>query len=308
MITLQTTRFRAVVSPEHGAILTDLVWLAPGGREMPLLYSPAGTKPTTVAPNFMGLWTMLPFANRAFDCVIDDGTRRFTVPVNDPAKASNIHGFGWQSVWQVTRQDASSLVMEHARAGVTDPYSYRATLGIELGADLVRIALSITNLAQHALPYGAGFHPWFNAAPDSHFRMASGGRLALGEDYRATGLVSHADGGPFAEAAPVGALAQELAVSVVDWVDEAVLTTSSLGLALHIDASPNFRHPVLWAPAGSNFVCFEPQSHGIGAPGIAAARAITPLAQLQPGETLEGWMTIRPKKAPAQGPGQGMPW
>jgi aldose 1-epimerase len=297
MITLRTPRFTAAISPENGAILASLTWKAPDGREHAVLYSPDGAEPGRTSPNFMGLWAMLPFANRAFDCLIDDGVQRFTVPVNDPARASNIHGFGWQSKWQVVEQvaerETSAVVMAHERAGADDPYAYRAVLRIELGPRLARIGLSITNLADRTLPYGAGFHPWFNAAPDSRFSFISRGALALGPDFRASGLVEHAEGGPFADSAPVGKLPRELAVSAVDWTGEAVLATPSLGLALHIDASPNFRHPVLWAPPGADFVCFEPQSHGIGAPGLHAARAITPLAQLHPGETLRGWMTIR---------------
>jgi aldose 1-epimerase len=296
MITLTTPRFTARVSPKHGAILTSLDWQAPSGRKQALLYSPAGAQPTTAAPNFMGLWAMLPFANRAFDGLIDDGQQRFTVPVNDPAKASNIHGFGWQSGWDIVRQDATSLVMAHERSGATDPYAYRAVLTIELGDALVRVSLSITNLADQALPYGAGFHPWFNVAPDTTFRFASRGAIAFGESFRAAGLTEHADGGPFRGGVPVGTLRHELAVSAVDWTGEAVLATPSQGLALHIDASPNFRHPVLWAPAGADFVCFEPQSHCIGAPSLSAARVITPLARLHLGEVLSGWMTIRPEE------------
>lgn len=294
MITLQNDRFTADISPAHGAILTRLRWRAPSGREHAMLYSPEGAVPGLDAPNFMGLWSMLPFANRAFDCVIDDGEQRFLVPVNDPSKASNIHGFGWQSAWQVTEHDPPALVMVHERRGTTDPYAYHAALRIELGEAMVRLNLSIINQAAFALPYGAGFHPWFNASSDSIFTMESGGAMALGPEYRATGLTEHTSGGPFAQGAAVGQLAQELAVSAVDWSGEAVLATPSRHLALHIDASPNFRHPVLWTPPGAEFVCFEPQNHGIGAPSLATAREITPLAKLQPGETLSGWMTIRP--------------
>lgn len=296
MITLKTDRFTAKISPEHGAILTSLVWRGPGERSHALLYSPAGSQPGTSAPNFMGLWAMLPFANRAFDCIIDDGGQRFTVPVNDPAKASNIHGFGWQSAWEVAGQDASSLTLAHGRKDRDDPYTYRAVLRIEIGDDQARISLSVTNHATRALPYGAGFHPWFNASADSVFTFVSRGALALGHEYRATGLMGHPGGGPFANGEAVGKLAKELAVSAVDWTGEAVLSTPSQHLALHIDASPNFRHPVLWTPPGADFVCFEPQSHGIGAPSVEAARKITPLAQLRPGETLSGWMTIRPSE------------
>jgi aldose 1-epimerase len=49
---------------------------------------------------------------------------------------------------------------------------------------------------------------------------------------------------------------------------------------------------VVWAPAGADFLCVEPQSHAAGAPSEAVVRAASPLRRLQPGEALEGWMRV----------------
>jgi aldose 1-epimerase len=49
---------------------------------------------------------------------------------------------------------------------------------------------------------------------------------------------------------------------------------------------------VVWAPPHADFLCIEPQSHGIGAPSEPAAREATPMARLSPGEILTGWMRI----------------
>ena len=88
----------------------------------------------------------------------------------------------------------------------------------------------------------------------------------------------------------------ELALGIVGWRREAVVETPSAGLRLRLDASANLRHPVLWTPPDADFVCLEPQSHGLGAASEEAARAVTPLARLGPGETLEGWMEIGPEE------------
>ncbi len=291
---LQAHGFRARIMPAVGSILASLDWHAPSGKVHPLLFSPQGSVPTTDAPNFLGAWAMVPFANRAFDCLIDDGTQCFMVPVNDPAKTGNIHGFGWQSPWNVTEKTSNRLVTAHQRSGADDPYVYEAAQTVTLLADHVRLDLSVTNHADRALPFGLGFHPWFACASDTSLMMSSRSALVLGPGYRATGRTDFADGGPFSAGRIVRDLAGELALSYVGWVGDAVFSTPSHGLSISIGASDSFCHPVLWSPPGADFVCFEPQSHGIGAPGNAMARSITPLARLEPGETLSGWMTIMP--------------
>ena len=297
-VILKAHGFRARIIPSVGSIVASLDWHAPSGKVHPLLFSPQGAVPTTEAPNFMGAWAMVPFANRAFDCLIDDGIERFTVPVNDPARTGNIHGFGWQSRWSVMTQSLAQLVTAHRRSGADDPYAYDATQTITLLDGQVRLDLSVTNRADRALPYGLGFHPWFACASDTALTMSSRGALALGAGYRATGRTDFADGGPFGSGRIVRDLTGELALSYVDWVGDAVFSTPSRGLSISIGASDTFRHPVLWSPPGADFVCFEPQSHGIGAPGDAVARTITPLARLEPGQTLSGWMTITPREMP----------
>jgi aldose 1-epimerase len=295
VITLGTEAFTARLSPAHGGIISALDWVAPSGRRHALLFSPKGAVPGLVAPNRFGLWPMVPFANRAFGGRVDDGSQVMLLPINDPAMNATIHGFGWQSRWVVEQHEPARITLVHARLEGDDPYRYRAALTLTLHDEQVRLALTLTSLAERVLPFGAGFHPWFTCADDTELAMTSRRELVLGPGYRATGVRSLPDGGPFGAGRPVRQVG-ELAVSYVDWVGEAVFSTPSTGLALCVDASDSFRHPVLWTPPGSGFVCFEPQSHGIGAPSDAATRAVTPLKALGPGENLEGWMTITPRE------------
>lgn len=300
VITLGMRPFTACLSPAHGGIITALDWTAPSGRTHALLFSPEGALSGCAAPNRFGLWPMVPFANRAFGGRIDDGAEVLHLPINDPAMNATIHGFGWQSPWQIEHRAHDRITLVHARLDGDDPYRYRAMLSLTLHAAHVHLGLSITNLADRALPFGAGFHPWFACADDTELTMASRRELVLGPGYRAAGARSLPDGGPFAAGRLIRQVG-ELAVSYVDWVGEAVFATPSAGLALSVDASDSFRHPVLWTPPGSGFVCFEPQSHGIGAPSDAAARTVTPLQRLAPGESLDGWMSITPREIGAPG-------
>jgi aldose 1-epimerase len=293
LITLSAHGFEAVVAPAHGATVMRLTWRGPDGVARDLLHSPQGAVAGAAPRNRFGVWPMLPFANRAFGAVIDDGEIRFPLPENDGAGGA-IHGFGWQAAWDVAVHGPDHLALGHRRAEGPDPYRYQARLELALLPGHARIALSVANEAGQALPYGVGLHPWFPAASATRVKAEARGELALGEGYRPAGFTAFAGGGPYAAGRPRPSGA-EIAHSLVDWMGVAEIIEPSPGLVIAIDASPNMRHPVLWSPAGADFVCFEPQSHGIGAASEAAARAITPLTRLQPGATLAGWMTLTPR-------------
>jgi len=289
MLSLTAGPYSARISPEHGGIVAKLEWRAPDGGRHRLLHAPDGLGPSTATPNKFGSWAMLPFANRAFDSLIDDGHTRFTVPANDPS--GTIHGFGWQSDWQVDQQDSSHTVLSHRRSAGPDPYRYLAKQEIRLGETGMTVNLSLTNEADRALPFGMGLHPWFPCAADTRLGMTASGALVFGEKFRAIGTQALDSGGPYA-GNPVFATGSESAWSFLGWDGVARIETPSSRLAITITASESLRCPVVWAPAGADFLCVEPQSHAAGAPSEAIVRAASPLRRLEPGEALEGWMRI----------------
>ncbi|PTM40189.1 hypothetical protein [Bosea sp. 124] len=294
MLHLQAGPLRARIYPEAGGIIAALEWRGPDGRRHKLLHAPDGAVPSTAAPSMMGSWAMAPFANRAFDGVIDDGVTHFQVPDNNPRGGGNIHGFGWQSAWDILGQTESHTVLEHRRSAGPDPYRYRVRQEIGLDEGGLTIALSITNEADQTLPFGIGHHPWFPCAADTRLGMAAGGALILGDAFRATGSEPLAGGGPYA-GKPVFATGRETAWSFLGWDGTARIETPSTGLAITLTASESLRCPVVWAPAGAEFLCVEPQSHAIGSPSEKAAREAAPLTRLEPGEMLEGWLRIAPE-------------
>jgi aldose 1-epimerase len=292
--------FACQIDPAHGGLITDLVWSAPDGHQYPLLFGQNGVAASRDAPNRFGLWPLVPFANRAYGGVIDDGTDRFTVALNDPATSSAIHGFGLQSAWTVTAHDPHQLAMRHDRKTQPggDPYAYEATMRITLAKGHVEIALEVINRAARSLPYGLGLHPWFPRREDTTITLQARGELGFHQGgYKASHLVPFEAGGPYATATPLG-MAHETAHSLIDWAGKAVISSWQLGLSLEIEASDNARHPVLWAPPKSDFVCFEPQTHAIGSPSEAIAREIAPLTRVKPGEHLAMSMRIRPRLLP----------
>lgn len=289
MLTLSAERYSARIAPEAGGMIAALDWRGPDGRSLPLLHAPAGLAPQTATPNKFGAWAMLPFANRAFDSLVDDGHTRFRVPPNDPS--GTIHGFGWQSAWQVEDHDTGHTVLVHRRAAGSDPYRYLARQEIRLDARGMTVVLTLINEADQALPFGMGLHPWFPCAADTRLGMTATGALVFGDKFRAAGTQALSDGGPYADS-PVFATGAESAWSFLGWDGTARIETPSAGLAISVSASESLRCPVVWAPAGADFLCVEPQSHAAGAPSEKIVREASPLARLQPGEALEGWVRI----------------
>jgi len=294
MLHLTSGPLSARIHPETGGIVAALEWRGPDGHLHKLLHAPDGAVPSTAAPNMMGSWAMAPFANRAFDGIVDDGTIRFRVPGNNPRGSGNIHGFGWQSAWDILGLTESHTLLEHRRSAGPDPYRYRITQEIRLDEAGMTITLTITNEADQALPYGIGHHPWFPCASDTRLGLTANEALTFGESYRATGQQSLSGGGPYA-GAPVFATGRETAWSFLGWSGTARIETPSTGLAIVLSASETLRCPVVWAPAGADFLCVEPQSHAIGSPSEASAREAAPLKRLEPGEALEGWLRIAPE-------------
>ena len=285
--------FEVTLEPEHGGLIRSIDWTAADGRRHALLHAPDDALGLPKSPRRFGLWAMVPFANRAFGAVVRHGDELIELPINDPDTGSTIHGFGWQAVWEPSHIGTERIILRHQRSEGDDPYRYMAQLSISLVPGAVAIALSVVNQADEAVPYGIGLHPWFNCAPDTTLAMACAGEFALAPGYRATGLISYLDGGPYR--APVNfRKTGETAHSFTGWSGNAAIESLSQGFGIGIKASPNLACPVVWAPADAPFLCIEPQSHGIGAPSEKLARELTPLAVLQPGEALSGWMRLEP--------------
>lgn len=278
------------IEPAAGGLVASARW-SNGGRAVDILHAPAGAEGSTAAPNRFGLWPLLPFANRAFGAVIDDGAMRFATPVNDPDTGSTIHGFGWQASWSVVELSGEHVVMEHLRLEGPDPYRYRARFAVVATSRAIVFRLVLTSLAEQPLPHGLGLHPWFIADAATRFEANAGGAVDLGPGYRPRGVIRFGDGGPFARARRLDP-DRETAWSFLDWDGAATLVDPTRGLRIAITASPTLRQPVLWAPPGAGFLCFEPQSHAIGAPSDAAGRAATPLVTLAPGQSMVGSMRL----------------
>jgi len=295
IIILNAHGFRAEIW-RKGANTVRLVHTAEG-VETPMLYAPEQPE-AGETPRWFGSWPMLPMCNRAFAAKLDTGFGIHDLPANDPSGA-NIHGFSWQNTWDVVAQRPNRVVLQHVARGL-GPFDYTAQTSVTLEESGVSFDLSVTHQGEAPLPYGMGFHPWFPADGDTLVSFKAAGEIYMAEGFRPVGSgpvramhdFSHGRGIRRHAEGLVGGLDCETAANYLEWDGTMQVHWPKRRKALVLNASPNLRSPVVWSPVGAEFVCFEPQSHAVGAQTEGLVRALAPMRILARGETLHGSMRL----------------
>ena len=271
-----------MIEPQKGGLISNLRW-----RDTELFYSPQ-TRPQ--APNgihLYGCWPLVPFANRAFEGMVRFNNTAIQLKFND--ETSTMHGFGWQKMWNIISQTHNRITLIHESCNECLPFIYEAKQFIELHENGAKISLEVENLSDKPLPYGIGFHPWFNCNDTTLFNAKADARMDLTEEYRPIGIFQLDTSSNFSYPKHVKT-GQEIAINYLGWDGKAQL--DYFDYSIQITASETLRTPVFWTPKNADFVCFEPQSHASGAPSEPIAQKYAPMRILKKNETLKGWMTI----------------
>ena len=286
---LQNNRIVLIAEPQRGGLISSMVWHGDGAA-VPLLYAPDHQPQAPNGIDLFGCWPMVPFANRCFGGRLSFDGRSFELPINEPQSGNAMHGFGWQSAWQVDAHDANSLEMSHRCSDAFGPFRYRATMRIRLSENGVFIALSVRNQAEAPMPFGLGLHPWFNWLPGTTLQFTARREMIFDADFHPLSSRDRGVDASFERATSVKG-DEVIALNAIGWSHAAIIDAPGRP-RISISASDSLNAPLLWSPPGTAFFCFEPQSHALGAPSDVAGHEAAPLTLLHPGETLEGWMRI----------------
>ncbi|WP_309630326.1 hypothetical protein [Brevundimonas sp.] len=239
VFTLSCRGWTAAVAPANGAAI--LGFDNPDGVEVLRRgHDPEGL------PQSMGCFPMVPFWGRIPDRTFEWNGRRVTLAPN-LADGGVAHGFGWKAPWRTDVQSTSSLELSYSHPkGLRGwPWSFEATLKIDLVQGKLGQLLRVVNTDVTPMPAAVGFHPYLPAAPGAV--LAGGG--GHGYDMDAAGQPS------------------KIRLPVPDRmaVDQArhSLTTSGTRLVLEdrhtarrLTASTD--RWVLYRPPGAPLVCLEP--------------------------------------------------
>ncbi|MEO6419488.1 MAG: galactose mutarotase [Polyangiaceae bacterium] len=163
------------------------------------------------------------------------------------------HGFARDLPWKVTEKDM------HGHASVTllltssdttrglYPWDFRFELTYALAGGTLRIEQRVENTGDRPMPFGLGFHPYFQVDDKASARI----------DTRATRAF---DNVTKKEVAFNGfdLTAKEVDLHLVDHGSTSSALTWGDGARLAIKGSPDFTRWVVWTLEGRPFVCVEP--------------------------------------------------
>ncbi|MBY0612210.1 MAG: hypothetical protein K2P80_08490 [Beijerinckiaceae bacterium] len=287
---LENDAYEVAIDPSRGGLIRRLVWKR-GGPPVDLLYSPESQPQSDAGIDLFGCWPLVPFANRCHGGMLVFGETRWTLPINDPASGNTMHGTGWRRAWTVDEISRQSLTLSHCCDAGFGAYRYESSLRLSLRDDVIRIDLSVTNRGDEPAPFGLGLHPWFPCDETTTLRVDGvAAKVAFAPGYHPLDAIPLDPAGDFLIGGAV-ARETEIAINYVGWRGAATLTYPGSHI-LRITASPSLDMPLLWRPPGARFVCFEPQSHVIGAPSDRKGWQISPMWLLECGQSMAGWMEL----------------
>ncbi len=277
------------IDAAHGASLTSLKWRKPDGEWFEILHP---CPPAEVARTG-GSFIMAPFTNRLDGGRFETPEGPVQVPLNRPEQQMAAHGFSRDSAWQVVeaRDDSITLVDDFAEDAIA--FRYRLTQTISIGANGVTLALSLTNTAQRSLPYGMGFHPWFRK--ESNTWLTAEAETGFARDER----------GFMTEAQPASqgpAFAEGLDASTMPWFDghfagwasrQASIEWRERNVKLDLSSTGALTNLHIYVPDNLPILCVEPVSHVPDVQNRRNLAAYGDIAQLAPGEAIEGAMILK---------------
>jgi aldose 1-epimerase len=285
-VTLEDGHWRVVVLPHFGGCLQKCAF---DGET--ILQPAAPLAGLERVPASYCYFPMIPFVNRVENARFECGGRVVQLVPNEPGAPHALHGHGWQLPWQVTRATSSSCALSYVREATIDwPWQYEGTQSFAVADDRLRIALSIRNLGDTAMPCGLGFHPFL---PDT-----GGSRLTFDAEAVWNGPVSRfprkAVRVPPHLSFAGGAMLSErkgLDHCFEGWRERrALVSCESSSRTIVIDGCEGTRFVVVYVP-GKHYFCVEPVTHAAGAlnlPDVAGAGVWF----LEPGESRQIAMTV----------------
>lgn len=276
--------WRMVLASEGGVVLG--LW----HEERPVLRDMVQTWLQQPNATQSAAFPMVPICNRVFGNAFEWQGQRFGFVSNFVNQPYYLHGDAWLRRWRVTQQSPDFVRMELTVQDSPGPWNYETWQTFQLTDQEMIYELGVKNLGELALPFGIGWHPYFEAPPESKFCFASERLWRMAEDSTPLGLQEPPQGFQFeeAQALPPGLLD----LAFLGWNGQARIEQPH-GLNIQIEANPAPKQFVLYRPLQEggdpvHFTCLEPLSHIPNALGdsIAVDQGIgDPMLPLDPGET-----------------------
>jgi aldose 1-epimerase len=255
LLVLEVEATRLALDPRRGGTIRSFSWRS---RDI--------FRPTPVGagdhPMDTACFPLVPFANRVAHGRFTFGGRAVQLTRNWSGDPHPIHGRGWRVPWHVVASSPSRAVLRFEGGADEWPWRYRCEQTLRLLRDGLSVELSIENLSEEPMPAMLGLHPYFPDAPDA--RLAARLPRVWRTDQAAL---------PVAEVETPAAWGFEPARSIQSialdhsfggWNGSALLTWPGRSVTLRARQCGSLH---VYASAGRNFFCVEPQTAAAGALG-----------------------------------------
>lgn len=158
----------ATLFPGTGFNLIDWRIPTPGGM-VPLIHAEADVL-SGGSGTRSGVPILFPFPNRIAGATFEWDGRTIDLPTSHPGDPNAIHGFCAKTPWsqiEVTGEAAVTgtfrLSRDATQASRTWPGDLELAVTYDLRDSALRLSAHVTNVADHPVPFGLGYHPYFTA-------------------------------------------------------------------------------------------------------------------------------------------------
>ena len=303
ILVIANSRFSLGVAPDLGGSLTHLGWTAGGRMEVDLLRRAGEAEIATGNPSLLASFVMVPFTNRIDAGRIplpsgSDPEHVVEVPINRPTQNAAIHGFGRSAPWKVAEATATRLTLTQSFRDAGNPYDYLAEQTFELSHDDVSCRVRVSNRGRVGLPFGIGFHPWFDRTPAATLTLRAAQAFRM--DDRDMPLAAVPLDIVFGASVLNGQYAMTIArqtpfdTPVSGWSGSAIVAWPERKTAVTIAGEGALRLVHIFSPKEPAVFCVEPVSH---LPDVVNRRhlaAYGDMTLLAPGTSMEGGMRLTP--------------
>ncbi len=232
-------------------------------------------------PTRSGIPILFPFPNRIRNGRFVWNDKEYQLPLNDSSGPNAIHGFACRRPWRVLKQGANeeeAWLSGAFRGSVDDPASsafWPSDYAIQVTYRLTRRALRIEALVENpdnvSLPFGLGYHPYFEVPPgqgdvclaqvpaqkywELQKSLPTGKQLSVDStrDLKTPRRVDQLT---------LDDVLTELPTEVEPGTDNLCLlgslTNTALQTKLRLLGSPAFRQMVVFTPPHRQAICLEP--------------------------------------------------
>ena len=289
-IDLTVDDMRLRVRPDIGCSISNLT-----KSTQPLLRPATPLDESSGDPLRLACFPMIPYCNRIAGGRFRWRGRDVVLARNMGGEPHSIHGCAWRKPWRVVSRSTSTLVCEYRHDPAARPqdwpWAFLATLEFRLASSRLEVVLSVANLADATMPAGLGIHPFFPRDERTEIDARFQGEWHTDDSLITTHHEAYGNGrNPWSNGKVASRHVDQVFTGregevVVRWPDEPH--------SLHLNATTNLPHTVIYVPEGEDFFCVEPVSHipnshnQAGHPNHEDIRALGAQEQMQASVTFE---------------------